>query len=145
MMSENENLTMEAYFAALEENQLIGSKCKDCGAVFTPPRIICSKCQSTNVEKLLFNGKGILETFSLVHVGTRYFANQGYAMRKPYCFGVIKLEEGPRVSAHVVGENQEWEYNPENFKIGMKLKMKILEVPIEGKDAPKYDLGFTPE
>ena len=142
-MSEVKEFTMKNYFDYLAESKLMGSKCKKCGELFIPPRKLCSNCLSTELDWIEFSGKGVLETYSLVHVGARYFSDQGYAMRKPYCFGIIKLEEGPRVSAHVVGPTKDWEYDPANFKIGMPLKVKFLKVEIEGKET-KIDLGFEP-
>ena len=140
-MTEEKEFTMKNYFDFLIEGKLMGSKCKKCGKLHIPPRKICEKCQSTDLEWIEFSGNGKLATYSLVHVGARYFSNQGYKMRKPYCFGVIELEEGIKVSAHVVGPTREFEYDPANFKIGMPLKMKMLKVEIEGKE-PKTDLGF---
>lgn len=142
-MSEEKEFTFKNYLDYLAEGKLMGSKCKKCGKLFVPPKKFCNECQSTEFEWIEFSGKGILETYSLVHVGARYFSAQGYGMRKPYCFGVIKLEEGPRVSAHVTGPSKEWEYDPKNFKVGMHLKMKTIQVEIEGQP-PKIDLGFTP-
>jgi hypothetical protein len=143
-MSEQKELTMKNYFDAIAEGKLMGSKCVKCGKIFVPPKKICNACMSSEKEWIQLSGKGTLDTFSLVHVGARYFSKQGYGMKKPYCFGVIKLEEGPRVSAHVVGPSKEWEYDPANFKIGMALKMKPLNVELEGMAEPKIDLGFEP-
>ena len=138
-MSENdEKLTFLAYKEALKDGKLVGSKCT-CGKTFVPPKKICNACQSIELKPIEFCGKGTLATYSQVHVGARYFANQGYAMRKPYCFGVVKLEEGPSISAHIVGDSQEFEYDSSNFSIGMKLKMKILKVE------DNFDLGFEPD
>ncbi|MBD3351637.1 MAG: hypothetical protein GF364_09145 [Candidatus Lokiarchaeota archaeon] len=142
-MSEEKEITLRNYFDFLAKDKLMGSKCKKCGEVFVPPKKICNKCQSTELEWIEFSGKGTLATYSLIHVGARYFSAQGYRMGKPYCFGVIKLEEGPRVSAHVVGPSKEWEFDPANFKVGMPLKKKIIKVEIEGRE-PSFDLGFEP-
>ena len=142
-MSEELEFTMQNYFAGLAEGKLKGSKCKKCGKIFVPPRKLCQECMSTDMEWVEFSGKGTLATYSLVHVGAQYFSKQGYGMRKPYCFGVVALEEGVNVAAHIVGPSVEWEYDPKNFKIGMALKVKFLTVEQEGKD-PKIDLGFEP-
>ncbi|MCP4761001.1 MAG: Zn-ribbon domain-containing OB-fold protein [archaeon] len=142
-MSEEKEFTIKNYFDYFAENKLMGSKCKKCGKMFIPPKKLCDSCMSTELEWIEFKGNGTLATYSLVHVGARYFSNQGYKMGKPYCMGVIKLEEGPCISAHVVGPEPEFESNPENFKIGMPLKIKFLKVEMEGKE-PRLDLGFEP-
>ena len=137
-MSEKE-FTLKNYFDFLAEGKLMGSKCK-CGKLYVPPRKFCGNCASTDFEWTEFTGNGKLATFSLIHVGARYFTNQGYSMKKPYCFSVVQLDEGPSVSGHLIGID---ESNPDNFKIGMRLKAKFINVEIEGKE-PRIDLGFEP-
>lgn len=138
-MSEKE-FTLKNYFDFLSEGKLMGSKCKKCGKLYVPPRKFCGNCASKDFEWFEFSGKGILSTFSLIHVGARYFSNQGYSMKKPYCFSVIQLDEGPSVSGHLIGID---ESNPDNFKIGTRVKAKYIKVEIEGKE-PRIDLGFEP-
>ncbi|MHA1728877.1 MAG: Zn-ribbon domain-containing OB-fold protein [Promethearchaeota archaeon] len=140
-MGEKEEFTIKNYFDYLAEGKLMGSRCKKCSSLYIPPRKICEKCISDeNMEWFEFSGKGTLATYSLIHVGARYFSNQGYSMKKPYCFGIVKLEEGPNISGHVVGID---ESNPENFKIDMPLKAKFIKVEFDGQE-PKIDLGFEP-
>ena len=139
-MSEKE-FTLKNYFDFLTEGKLMGSKCKKCGKLYVPPRKFCGNCAaSDHFEWIKFTGNGVLATFSLIHVGARYFSEQGYSMKKPYCFSVVQLDEGPSVSGHLVGID---ESNPDNFKIGMRLKAKFINVEIEGKE-PRIDLGFEP-
>ena len=138
-MSEKE-FTLKNYFDFLSEGKLMGSKCKKCGKLYVPPRKFCGNCASEDFEWVEFKGTGKLSTFSLIHVGARYFVNQGYSMKKPYCFSVVHLDEGPSVSGHLIGID---ESNPENFKIGMPLKAKFINVEIEGQE-PRIDLGFEP-
>ena len=143
-MREEKEFTLKNYFDFLKEGKVMGSKCNSCGATFLPPRKLCNECFSTDMEWMELSGEGTLETYSLIHVGARYFSNQGYKMREPYCFGTVKMKEGPSISGHIVGPSKEWEYDPENFEIGMKVKAKPLEVEVKGKDVPKIDLGFEP-
>ena len=139
-MSEKE-ITLKNYFDSFQEEKIMGSKCSSCGKIYLPPRKLCQKCSTDQkMEWIELDGNGKLSTFSLVHVGARYFSNQGYSMKKPYCFGVVKLNDGPSISGHIVGID---ESNPENFKVGMPVKAKFLKIEIEGKE-PRIDLGFEP-
>ncbi len=102
-MSEKE-FTLKNYFDFLTEGKLMGSKCKKCGKLYVPPRKFCGNCAaSDHFEWIKFTGNGVLATFSLIHVGARYFSEQGYSMKKPYCFSVVQLDEGPSFSGHLVG------------------------------------------
>ena len=139
-MSEIEKeLTIQNYLEFISSKKLMGSKCKDCGELYVPVRKLCSKCNSTNLEWIEMSGKGKLAAFTCITVGTPYFIEKGYDRKKPYCFSVIKLDEGPMVSAQLVGVD---ESKPETIKIGTPLKVKFLETDIKGET--RVDLGFEP-
>jgi uncharacterized OB-fold protein len=91
------------------------------------------------MEWVEMSGKGELSAFTSITVGTPYFIEKGYDRNKPYCFSVIKLDEGPMVSAQLVGVD---ESKPETIKIGMPVKVKFLETQIKGET--RIDLGFEP-
>jgi uncharacterized OB-fold protein len=139
-MSESEKeLTIQNYLEFIANKKLMGSKCKDCGELYVPIRKLCTKCNSTNLEWVEMSGKGKLAAFTCITVGTPYFIEKGYDRKKPYCFSVIKLNEGPMVSAQLVGVD---ETKPDTIKIGTPLKVKFLETEIKGE--LKVDLGFEP-
>ncbi|MFX1237092.1 MAG: Zn-ribbon domain-containing OB-fold protein [Promethearchaeota archaeon] len=138
-MSEKE-LTVYNYLDFINHKKLFGSKCESCGELYAPPRKLCIKCGSTDMEWTEMSGKGRLAAFSCIGVGTKFFVDKGYSQKKPYCFSVIKLDEGPMISAQLVGVD---ESKPETIKIDMPVKVKFLETPIPGDD-PRVDLGFEP-
>ena len=70
---------------------------------------------------------------------TDYLIEKGYNRNKPYCFSVIKLKEGPMVSAQLVGVD---ESKPDSIKIGTPVKVKFLETQM--KEETRVDLGFEP-
>ena len=70
---------------------------------------------------------------------TPFFVEKGYDRNKPYCFSVIKLQEGPMVSAQLVGVD---ESKPETIQVGMPVKVTFLETEIKGES--RVDLGFMP-
>ncbi|MFX0019324.1 MAG: Zn-ribbon domain-containing OB-fold protein [Promethearchaeota archaeon] len=140
MSEEDKEFTIQNYLEFIQNKKLMGSKCKDCGMLYTPVRKLCTKCNSLNMEWVEMSGKGELAAFTCITVGTPYFIEKGYDRNKPYCFSVIKLEEGPMVSAQLVGVN---ESKPETINIGMPVKVKFLETELEGET--KIDLGFEPK
>jgi len=91
------------------------------------------------MEWVALSGKGELAAFTSITVGTPYFIELGYDRNRPYCFSVIKLEEGAMVSAQLVGVD---ETKPDTIKIGMPLKVKFLEYELKGET--KINLGFEP-
>jgi len=140
-MSESEReFTVHNYLDYINKKKLMGSKCKKCGAMYVPPRKICVKCNSTDFEWIEMSGKGKLAAFSCIGVGTTFMVNKGYSMKKPYCFSVVKLDEGPMISGQLVGVD---ESKPETINVEMPVKVTFLETEIKG-DEPRIDLGFEP-
>jgi uncharacterized OB-fold protein len=138
-MSKEKDFTIQNYLECIQNKKLMGTRCKDCGELYTPVRKLCTKCNSFNMEWVELSGKGELAAFTSITVGTPYFIEKGYDRARPYCFSVIKLNEGSMISAQLVGVD---ESKPENIKIGMPVKVKFLENEVKGET--KIDLGFEP-
>jgi uncharacterized OB-fold protein len=140
-MSESEReFTVYNYLDYINNKKLMGSKCKNCGAMYVPPRKICVKCNSKDFEWIEMSGKGKLAAYSCIGVGTTFMVEKGYSMKKPYCFSVIELDEGPMISGQLVGVD---ESKPETINVGMPVKVTFLETELKG-DEPRIDLGFEP-
>jgi len=139
-MSEVKDITIQSYLEFIASKKLMGSKCKKCNEMYVPPRKLCIKCNSIDMEWIEMSGKGKIAAFSCIGVGTTFMEKKGYSMKKPYCFSVIKLDEGPMVSGQLVGVD---ETKPETIKIETPVKVKFLETEIKGED-PRIDLGFEP-
>lgn len=138
-MSEQKPFTIESYLEYIRSKKLMGSKCQDCGEIYVPVRKLCPNCNTANMQWKELSGKGELAAFTSITVGTPYFVEKGYDRKNPYCFSVVKLEEGPMVSAQLVGVN---ESEPEKIDIGTPLKVKFLETDLKGET--RVDLGFEP-
>jgi len=122
--------TCASFYSALHEKRLMGTRCKKCQAVYLPPRQICLKCQSTDVEWLPMKGEGKLITFATIAVGTSAMVAEGYDRYRHYCCGIVELDEGLRVSARIVGVDSQ---NPESIEIGTPMTIEFPEA--EGKSS----------
>ena len=129
-----------SYNQYLNEDKLMGSKCRKCGRLFTPPRSLCIDCFSTDMEWVEMKGKGKLGAFTCIYVGPQFMIEEGFNRKKPYCVGVVELEEGTRVDARIEGVDPA---QPETIKVGMPLTVEYLHRG-EGDNALTY-LAFTPE
>ena len=138
-MSEEKDITIQSYLEYINSKKLMGSKCKKCGAVDVPPRKLCIKCNSTDVDWIEMSGNGKIAAFSCISVGTTFMVEKGYSMKKPYCFSVIKLDEGPMVSGQLLGVD---ESKPDTIKIETPVKIKFIETDLKGET--RVDLGFEP-
>ena len=127
------------FYKALNEGQLIGSKCEKCGAFTVPQRRICPKCHSNETKVITFSGQGQLAAYTVIFVPPIMMAEAGYSAKNPYCVGIVELEEGPRVSAQILNVDVK---HPENIKIGTSMKMNTISRG-EGADQSTF-LAFNP-
>ena len=72
------------FISHLENDQVKGTRCKDCGLVFFPPRADCYSCLTDNMEWFEINGKGRLVTYSRLE-----FAPVGFQDDVPYCIALL--------------------------------------------------------
>ena len=68
----------------LEQGKIMGTRCKECGAVFFPPRADCYNCFSSDMEWFEVSGKGKLMTYS-----TLEFAPMGFGDDLPYAIALL--------------------------------------------------------
>jgi uncharacterized OB-fold protein len=97
----------------LKDGQLMGTRCKKCGATSFPPRADCEECMSGEFEFIEMSGKAQLHTFTKVVA-----APTGFEDVAPYIVGVVDLDEGGRALAwfgETIGENE--------IEIGMDLQI----------------------
>ena len=139
-MSEEKEMTIQNYLEYIFSKKLMGSKCKKCGVIDLPPRKLCIKCNSTDMEWIEMSGNGKIAAFSCIGVGTTFMVGKGYSMKKPYCFSVIKLDEGPMISGQLIGVD---ESKPETIKIETPVKLTFIETELKGEET-RVDLGFEP-
>ena len=123
----------------LNEENLMGSKCKKCNTLYSPPRPICLKRHDTDMEWVELKGKGKLATFTCIYVGPPSMVAQGYDRKNPYCSGVVELEEGVKIDARIDGVDAS---KPETIKIGMPVTVEFLHRG-EG-DELQTTLAFKP-
>lgn len=128
-----------AYEQFLGEEKLMGSRCGKCGALFAPPRPLCTNCHGSEMEWVQLSGRGKLAAFSCIGVGPPFMVEEGYDRNRPYCVGVIELEEGARAVARIEEVDAS---RPESIRVGMPLTMKFLHRG-EGEDSKTF-LAFKP-
>lgn len=139
-MSDEKEITVQNYLDFIQSKKLMGSRCKECDSLYVPPRKLCTACNSTDLEWKEMSGKGKIAAFSCIGVGTTFMVNKGYSMKKPYCFSVIQLDEGPMVSGQLIDVD---ESKPETILIGTPVGVSFIETELPGGET-RVDLGFKP-
>jgi len=128
-----------SYEQFLNEQKIMGSKCKKCGSLSLPPRPICVSCFSSNMEWVEFKGTGKLAAFTSITVAPPYMAKEGFNRNNPYVVGVVELEERVKTVARIIGVDAR---QPEYIKVGTPLKAEFLKKE-EGPDRQTF-LAFKP-
>ncbi|MBA7634882.1 hypothetical protein ES703_42480 [subsurface metagenome] len=95
-------LTYKEYSEALKQNKLLGLKCKSCGTVTVPPKMVCRSCASPELEVLELKGAGRIQTFTTCNV-----AAEGRESEVPYIVLLVELDEGPWVMGNLIGIDPE--------------------------------------
>ena len=106
------------FITYLEEGKVMGSKCKDCAAIFFPPRSDCSKCMQSNMEWFEVTGTGKLLSFSELKYGP-----VGFEDDLPYTIAL--LDYG---SYKVFGRIAK-DIPYEDLSVGMELKTRCNTLP----------------
>jgi hypothetical protein len=106
------------------QNKVMAVHCTKCGNLMVPPRGMCNKCGSFDLEWKPLSGKAKLVSFTVIGVGPTMMLNEGFDRDHPYCAGVVQFEEGPRMSAQILGVDVD---NPANIKIGIPLTFETRE------------------
>jgi hypothetical protein len=114
--------------------ELVGETCEACGVKLFPPRDVCLECDAPAQELYTFTGVG--EVFSYT---TIYDAPAGFEHNAPYQVALIKLEEGPIVTAQLTDMSLDEAY------IGMPVEMVTRKLRTDGEEGMiVYGYKFRP-
>ncbi len=119
-----------------EAGQLTGVRCTNCGRLSPEARPMCPDCHGFDMEWHAFSGRATLATFTAISVVPVYMGEKGYGRDRPYCSGIVTLEEGPRISALITGVDGS---QPQNIQTGMPM---VLDM--ENFDPDHPSIAFRP-
>lgn len=94
--------TAASFQAYMNEGKLMGSRNRETGEVFVPPRPIDPGTHGNNMEWVELSGRGTLAAFTSVYIGTSAMIDAGYDRSNPYVAAIVELAEGPRISAQLL-------------------------------------------
>jgi uncharacterized OB-fold protein len=110
---------------------LVGKVCTNCDARIFPPRDICPNCGSEVKTDFAFSGKG--EVFSYT---TIYEAPAGFDESAPYTVALVKLAEGPLVTAQLT------DLGSQPVEIGMPVEMVTRRLRQDGDERGMLIYGY---
>ncbi len=115
--------------------RLVGNKCETCGNYYFPPKTVCPVCRRKGkLVEYQFSGKGRIESYTVV-----YTPPDGMEDQAPYVLAIIKLDEGPMLTAQVV------DVEPSEVKIGMPVELVFRRISEDGDSGLiSYGYKFRP-
>ena len=106
------------FVSHLDEGKVMGTRCKDCGKVFFPPRADCYKCLTSNMEWFDVSGTGKLVSYSKLE-----YAPVGFDDDLPYCIALLDYGDY-KVFGRLASD-----LSPEDIAVGMDMKTVVNELP----------------
>jgi uncharacterized OB-fold protein len=115
--------------------RLEAGKCKKCGFVCFPPRLICPKCGWREFETINLSDRGKVLTYTVIRVAPHQFVDQA-----PYAVGIVELEDGVKLTGQLV----DCEFD--QLKIGLPVRIEFRKLYQEGEGGIIcYGYKFVPE
>ncbi len=114
---------------------LVGEICPHCDEKIFPPRDVCPNCSGDAKNPYQFSGKGEVYSFTTI-----YDAPEGYEGLTPYTVALIRLEEGPLVTAQLT------DVDNGKVEIGTPVEMVTRKLREDGdKGIIVYGYKFRPQ
>ena len=100
---------------------LVGEVCPHCSAKLFPPRDVCPECGGEAKTPYTFSGKGEIYSYTTMHD-----APSGFEDQIPYTVALVKLVEGPMVTAQLT------DLGGQAVEIGMPVEMVTRRIKQDG-------------
>lgn len=114
--------------------RLEGEICNGCEQAIFPPRDVCPHCGTNSQRKVELSGKGEVYSSTII-----YEAPEGFADGTPYEVALIKLEEGPMLTAQITDKEDATKVTT----IGTKVEMVTRKLKEDGdKGLIQYGYKF---
>ena len=110
---------------------LMGEVCPHCDAKIFPPRDVCPECHHEAKEPFAFSGKGEIYSYTTI-----YEAPSGYDSNAPYTVAIVKLNEGPMVTAQLT------DVEATQVQIGMPVEMVTRKMRDDGDERGMIVYGY---
>jgi len=110
---------------------LVGEECPHCKTKIFPPRDVCPECGGEAKEPYTFTGRGEVYSFTVM-----YDVPAGYEDQAPYTVALVKLDEGPVVTAQLT------DLDEKPVEIGMPVEMVTRKIREDGDEHGMIVYGY---
>ena len=102
--------------------RLEAARCKTCGKVFFPPRLICDKCKGREFERFNMKRSGKVVTHTVIRTPSDEFSGEA-----PFAVAIIQMDDGARLTTQIA------DVDFDEIKIGMPVKLEFRRNYSEGE------------
>jgi uncharacterized protein len=110
---------------------LVGEVCPHCQAKLFPPRDVCPHCGGEAKQQYTFSGQGEVFSYTVMQD-----APSGYDENAPYTVAIIKLKEGPMITAQLT------DLGEKPVEIGMPVEMVTRKIRSDGDERGMLVYGY---
>ena len=121
------------FWEGCKKHELRIQRCKKCGTYRFPPRPMCYRCNSMDVEWAKVSGKGNIYAFTVVHSAGAESPLPGFESEYPYAVVLVELPNagGVRILSNMV------DCELSEIRIGMPVEV-VFEPVSEEITLPKF-------
>jgi len=102
--------------------RLEAGKCKGCGNISFPPRLVCPECGKNEFDIFRLNDEGKLLTYTIIRVAPKEFVDES-----PYAIGIVELDDKTKIMAQIA------DVDFDKLKTGMKVKLEFRKIQETGE------------
>ena len=102
--------------------RLEAARCKKCGKVFFPPRLVCNKCRGREFERFNMKRTGKVVTHTVIRTPADEFSGEA-----PFAVGIVQIDDGAQLTTQIA------DVPFEGIRIGMPVKMEFRRIFSEGE------------
>ena len=110
---------------------MVGEVCNSCGKNIFPPRDVCPHCAEPAQKEYTMSGRGTVYSYTTV-----YDPPAGFEAYAPYPVALVKLEEGPVVTAQLT------DLDGTEPQIGMPVEMVTRRIRQDGDEKGMIVYGY---
>ena len=108
--------------------RLEAGKCKKCGKIYFPPRLLCDECKGREFEKVNLPKEGKILTYTIIRVAPSQCTDQA-----PYAMGIVELSAGSTGKDGVKILSQIADCDFDKLEIGMPVRIEFRKIYQEGE------------
>ncbi len=102
--------------------RLEAARCKGCGKVFFPPRLICNKCKGREFDRFNLKNTGKVVTHTIIRTPSDEYSGQA-----PFAVAIVQMDDGVRLTMQIV------DVPLDEIRIGMPLRLEFRRLFSDGE------------